>query len=50
LAVPMLNRFYAGDPCPKCDHPLERRGRSIWTLFLRRAYLMCPSCKLVLRK
>jgi len=42
--------FLAGDPCPKCDRPLERRGRSIRTMFMQPPYLKCPNCKLILRK
>ena len=46
----MRNRFYPGDPCPECTYPLERHGRSILTLFLRRPFLKCPHCKLVLSR
>jgi len=40
----MPNRFYPGDPCPKCAHPIKRGRRSIWSVFLREAYLKCPNC------
>ena len=40
----MPNRFYPGDPCPKCAHPIKRGRRTIWHVFLREAYLTCPNC------
>src|SRR5260221_5410886 len=46
----MSNRFYPGDPCPKCSEPIKRHGRTIWTVFLREPFLKCPSCKRVFRR
>ena len=43
----MPNRFYPGDPCPSCGHPIRRGRRTIWNVFLREAYLKCSNCSSV---
>ena len=46
----MGQRLYPGDKCPECGERLIRRGRSIWTLFLRPRHLRCPGCHLTVWK
>ena len=48
--LPMYHRFQSRDPCPECTVPLERRKRSILSLFLRKPFLKCPNCKLIIRR
>jgi hypothetical protein len=43
-------RLHPGDSCPECGKELNRRPRSIFSLFLRESQLCCPNCNFVARK
>jgi hypothetical protein len=48
--VPIIFPLRSGDACPECHHTLQRHGRTLSSLYLRKPYLQCSHCKLTLTK